>query len=186
MEMLTAALAVLCALLTLVLLIQRPSIWPVLLALVVAWGICMAAFRYQLRRWLSRWVRGDNFEKSKTKFSLEQLSQPTALLSGETVLWYNEQFRARLLGGQDMLTSRVQKVLPGLDLQQCRTQQGQLSGVFLPEQGHKAAQLGKTGIARRHDRMGGLPVGTCFAQGGQNFARQPLLEGQGLGFVATA
>ena len=40
MEMLTAALAVLCALLTLVLLIQRPSIWPVLLALVVAWGIC--------------------------------------------------------------------------------------------------------------------------------------------------
>ena len=34
MEMLTAALAVLCALLTLVLLIQRPSIWPVLLALV--------------------------------------------------------------------------------------------------------------------------------------------------------
>ena len=126
MEMLTAALAVLCALLTLVLLIQRPSIWPVLLALVVAWGICMAAFRYQLRRWLSRWVRGDNFEKSKTKFSLEQLSQPTALLSGETVLWYNEQFRARLLGGQDMLTSRVQKVLPGLDLQQCRTQQGQL------------------------------------------------------------
>ena len=126
MEMLTAALAVLCALLTLVLLIQRPSIWPVLLALVMAWGICMAAFRYQLRRWLSRWVRGDNFEKSKTKFSLEQLSQPTALLSGETVLWYNEQFRARLLGGQDMLTSRVQKVLPGLDLQQCRTQQGQL------------------------------------------------------------
>ena len=126
MEMLTAALAVLCALLTLVLLIQRPSIWPVLLALVVAWGICMAAFRYQLRRWLSRWVRGDNFEKSKTIFSLEQLSQPTALLSGETVLWYNEQFRARLLGGQDMLTSRVQKVLPGLDLQQCRTQQGQL------------------------------------------------------------
>ena len=126
MEMLTAALAVLCALLTLVLLIQRPSIWPVLLALVVAWGICMAAFRYQLRRWLSRWVRGDNFEKSKTKFSLEQLSQPTALLSGETVLWYNEQFRARLLGGQDMLTSRVQKVLPGLDLQQCRTPAGQL------------------------------------------------------------
>ena len=107
MEMLTAALTVLCALLTLVLLIQRPSIWPVLLALVVAWGICMAAFRYQLRRWLSRWVRGDNFEKSKTKFSLEQLSQPTALLSGETVLWYNEQFRARLLGGQDMLTSRA-------------------------------------------------------------------------------
>ena len=54
LEMLTASLAVLCSLLVLVLLIQRPTAWPVLLALVVAWGICMAAFRYQLRRWLAR------------------------------------------------------------------------------------------------------------------------------------
>ena len=47
------------------------------------------------------------------------------LLSGETVLWYNDQFRQRMLGGQDLLVSRVQKVIPGLDLQQARTQEGQ-------------------------------------------------------------
>ena len=35
LEMLTASLAVLCSLLVLVLLIQRPTAWPVLLALVV-------------------------------------------------------------------------------------------------------------------------------------------------------
>ena len=33
LEMLTAALAVLCALLVLVLLVQRPAIWPVLVVL---------------------------------------------------------------------------------------------------------------------------------------------------------
>ena len=124
--MLTVSLAVLCALLTLVLLFQRPGIWVVLLALVILWGVCMVMFRYKLRRWMAQWVCGGTFEKSKTRFSLEQLSQPAALLSGETVLWYNEQFRVRILGGVDVLTSRVQKVLPGLDLQQCRQQSGQL------------------------------------------------------------
>ncbi len=73
-----------------------------------------------------RWTSGTTFEKSKVQFSLEPLSQPAALLSGETVLWYNSQFRTRLLNGQDALVSRVQKVLPGLDLQQCRKQEGQL------------------------------------------------------------
>ncbi len=38
--MLTASLAVLCGLLVLVLLIQRPTAWPALLALVVAVGRC--------------------------------------------------------------------------------------------------------------------------------------------------
>ena len=126
LEMLTVSLAVLCALLTLVLLFQRPGIWVVLLALVILWGVCMVMFRYKLRRWMAQWVCGGTFEKSKTRFSLEQLSQPAALLSGETVLWYNEQFRVRILVGVDVLTSRVQKVLPGLDLQQCRQQSGQL------------------------------------------------------------
>ena len=124
--MLTAALAVLCALLVLVLLVQRPAIWPLLAVLVVLWGVVVVLFRCQLRKWVARWMCGGSFEGSKLKFSLEPLSQPAALLSGETVLWYNAQFRTRLLNGQDALVNRVQKVLPGLDLQQCRKQEGQL------------------------------------------------------------
>ena len=123
--MLTACLAILCVLLMLVLLVQRPAIWPVLVVLAAAWCIGMGLFRYRLRSQLARWVCGGDFTKSKTKFSLEPLSQPVVLLSGETVLWYNEQFRQRMLGGQDLLVSRVQKVIPGLDLQQARTQEGQ-------------------------------------------------------------
>ena len=124
--MLTASLAVLCGLLVLVLLIQRPTAWLALLALVVLWGVVVVLFRCQLRKWVARWMCGGSFEGSKLQFSLEPLSQPAALLSGETVLWYNAQFRTRLLNGQDALVSRVQKVLPGLDLQQCRKQEGQL------------------------------------------------------------
>ena len=124
--MLTASLAVLCGLLVLVLLVQRPMAWPALLALVVLWGVVVVLFRCQLRKWVARWMCGGSFESSKLQFSLEPLSQPAALLSGETVLWYNAQFRARLLNGQDVLVSRVQKVMPGLDLQQCRKQEGQL------------------------------------------------------------
>ena len=123
--MLTACLAILCVLLMLVLLVQRPAIWPVLVVLAAAWCIGMGLFRYRLRSQLARWVCGGDFTKSKTKFSLEPLSQPVVLLSGGTVLWYNDQFRQRMLGGQDLLVSRVQKVIPGLDLQQARTQEGQ-------------------------------------------------------------
>ena len=43
--MLTAALAVLCALLVLVLLVQRPAIWPVLVVLAVLWFALFGVFR---------------------------------------------------------------------------------------------------------------------------------------------
>lgn len=124
--MLTAALAVLCVLLLFLLLTVNLKIWYPLLLLLVVWGVFMVAFRYRLRRWINRWVRGTNFENSKAQFSLEPLSQPVALLSGETVLWYNAQFRKRLMADTDLLVSRAQKILPGLDLQQCRTQEGQI------------------------------------------------------------
>jgi len=70
-------------------------------------------------------VAGGSFENSRTQYSLESLSQPAALLSGETVLWYNSRFRTALLGGEDRLAGRAQKLLPGLDTAQARTPEGQ-------------------------------------------------------------
>ncbi|MFR2100383.1 MAG: hypothetical protein ACLS4C_09110 [Faecalibacterium sp.] len=127
LEMLIAALAVLCALLTLALLVQRPAGWPALAVLVVLWGIGICVFRYQLRRWTAKWVAGGSFENSRTQYSLESLSQPAALLSGETVLWYNSRFRTALLGGEDRLAGRAQKLLPGLDTAQARAPEGSSS-----------------------------------------------------------
>ena len=72
LEMLTASLAVLCGLLVLVLLIQRPTAWPALLALVVLWGVVVVLFRCQLRKWVARWMCGGSFESSKLQFSLSR------------------------------------------------------------------------------------------------------------------
>ena len=59
---------------------------PVMVVLAVLWFALFGVFRYRVRSWVARWVCGGSFEKSKTQFSLEPLSQPAALLSGETVL----------------------------------------------------------------------------------------------------
>ena len=125
LEMLTVSLAILCALLLLALLVQRPKGWPMLVVLAVLWGVAVAVFRYKLFGWVAHWVCGVNFKKSKVKFSLEPLPQPAAMLSGETVLWYNAAFRERILKGNDVLMSRAQKLLPGLDLQSTRKPEGQ-------------------------------------------------------------
>ena len=39
--------------------------------------------------------------------------------------WYNSRFRTALLGGEDRLSGRAQKLLPGLDTAQARTPEGQ-------------------------------------------------------------
>ena len=146
--MLTAALAVLCALLVLVLLVQRPAIWPVLVVLAVLWFALFGVFRYRVRSWVARWVCGGSFEKSKTQFSLEPLSQPAALLSGETVLWYNTEFRTRLMKGEALLVPRVQKVLPGLDLQGT---QGQRPAAQSGRRRVERSQLHRPRRGREHD-----------------------------------
>jgi len=46
LEMLIAALAVLCALLTLALLVQRPAGWPALAVLGGVWGVGIRGFRH--------------------------------------------------------------------------------------------------------------------------------------------
>ena len=49
LEMLTASLAVLCGLLVLVLLVQRPTAWPVLAALVVPSRSAMVRATFKMR-----------------------------------------------------------------------------------------------------------------------------------------
>ena len=104
--MLTAALAVLCALLVLVLLVQRPAIWPVLVVLAVLWFALFGVFRYRVRSWVARWVCGGSFEKSKTQFSLEPLSQPAAPRSTTRSLAEAEAKGRGALDLDDVLTRR--------------------------------------------------------------------------------
>ena len=134
LEMLTAGFALLSALLALLALALQPAVWPVLLALLAVCAALVAVSRYRVRRWAARWVTGTSFENSRTQYSLASLSQPAALLAGDTVVWYNIPFRDQVLGGADQLAGRVNKILPGLDLAQCGAAEGQVlacvSGVW--------------------------------------------------------
>ncbi len=151
LEIFTAGFALLSALLALVLLAAKPAVWPVLVVVLVFCVVLVILSRYRIRRWAARWVTGSSFENSKTQFSLASLSQPAALLSGDTVVWYNIPFRDRVLNGEDYLSGRVNKMLPGLELAQCGTPDGQVlacvSGVWrihastVPGDGEKVSIL---------------------------------------------
>ena len=134
LEMFTVGFALLAAVLLLLLLMVQPAVWPVLLVVIVLCAVLIVVSRYRVRRWAARWVTGTSFENSKTQYSLASLSQPAALLSGDTVVWYNIPFRDDVLNGGDQLVGRVNKILPGLELAQCGTPDGQVlacaSGVW--------------------------------------------------------
>ena len=134
LEMFTVGFALLAALLMMLLLLVQPAVWPVLVIIVLLCAVLIVAARYRVRRWAARWVTGTSFENSKTQYSLASLSQPVALLSGDTVVWYNIPFRDRVLSGTDQLAGRVNKVLPGLELPHCIAPEGQVlacaSGVW--------------------------------------------------------
>jgi c-di-AMP phosphodiesterase-like protein len=124
--MLTAVLGALCVLLTILLIVQRPAWAPALAIGLLLYAFVLWLFRTQLRRWIARWVTSGTLKNAKTKLSLEELSQPALLLSGDTVLWYNRLFSDRLLSGREIALEKMNRVLPGLDLRACATEEGQL------------------------------------------------------------
>ena len=136
LETYTAALACLCLILTILLGVQQPKLlWlliPILCILALAFWL---SGRY-LRQAIARNVQCSVFDNSPVQASLAQLPLPVILLRGKTVVWYNEPFRQCVLGGQDVLLSPVNKILPGLELHQCATSAGQVL-----EQGGKRYNL---------------------------------------------
>ena len=124
LELLCAALAALCCVLTAVVAALYP---PALLVLVPALALIAVAIvlgGWHLRRAICRAVNCTRFEGSELQLSLASLGLPAALLSGKTLVWYNEAFRARLLAGEDAFLQPVSRALPGLDLRQCAEEKG--------------------------------------------------------------
>lgn len=126
LELFTAALLALCAALAVTVAVLQPkTLWVILLILA---GVLTAllAFGRQVRTLIAQWLHASSYDESKLKITLEKLATPALLLSGKTVLWYNEPFRAGLLGGEECLLGSVGKVLPGLDLRISARADGQL------------------------------------------------------------
>ena len=126
LEMLTVILLVLCLVLAVTVAVLMPkALWVILL--ILAGVLCaVLGFGRQIRVLISQWLHTGSYDESKMKLSLENLATPTVLLSGKTVLWYNEPFRGWLMGGEECLLGSVSKVLPGLDLNISARADGQL------------------------------------------------------------
>ncbi len=85
LEMLTACLAILCVLLMLVLLVQRPAIWPVLVVLAAGGAVHRHGQPCSATASAASWHAGSvaaTLQNRKQKFSLEPLSQPVASFRG--------------------------------------------------------------------------------------------------------
>ena len=126
LEIYTAGLAVLSVLLTVLLAVVEPRILWLLIPLlaIVAAGLFLSARK--LRRRIAGYIQCERFENSQAQMQLEKTPMPVALLSGKTMVWYNELFRHVLLEDEEALLTPINKILPGLELHQCATAAGQV------------------------------------------------------------
>ncbi len=98
------------------------------LATIIMWALFVLAvvlLGNSVRQLIARWIGGVFFEQSNLSFSLAKLSTPVVMLSGKTVLWYNEAFLRDILEGGDAPLAGIAKVLPGFDATTCSSEKGQ-------------------------------------------------------------
>ena len=58
------------------------------------------------------------------QLSFEKLNIPVAIISKDTIVWYNDSFREKLLGGNDSYLIQAEKVLPGFDVEKSCSETG--------------------------------------------------------------
>ena len=96
---------------------------PLVLAVI---ALCVLLF---LRRRLRAYVAGElcstEFDNSRIQYSLAGLPIPTMLVSNGRILWYNDAFHEKVLGGADVVTRAVERVFPELELAVCSRPHGQ-------------------------------------------------------------
>ena len=127
LEVLVVGLILLCMVLLAWVGVTTPTPWllvplGVWLTLCALFLLCGRAMRGMLERWLT----GPVTEESDLKCSLGHLSSPAAMLSGKTVLWYNQAFRQQLNCGEGRMLCPAAKILPGLNLKESGSPEGQL------------------------------------------------------------
>ena len=125
LELVCAALLALCCVLSAVLAVLEPASLLVLVPALVLIAVALILGGRHIRRTVCRAVSCTKFAGSELQLSLDSLHLPAALLSGKTMVWYNDAFRQRLLAGEDAFLQPVSRALPGLDLRQCAEEKGQ-------------------------------------------------------------
>ena len=96
---------------------------PLVLAVI---ALCVLLFlRRRLRAYVAGQLCSTEFDNSRIQYSLAGLPIPTMLVSNGRILWYNDAFQEKVLGGADVVTRAVERVFPELELAVCSRPHGQ-------------------------------------------------------------
>lgn len=100
--------------------------WLIPPLVLVAIAVCVLLFlRRRLRAYVAGQLCSTDFDNSRIQYSLAGLPIPTMLVSNGRILWYNDAFHEKVLGGADVVTRAVERVFPELELAVCSRPHGQ-------------------------------------------------------------
>lgn len=114
-----------CFVLATLLCLMQP--WYLLIAAVIILigGAAIVLRMRAIRKLMARILHGKGYTNGDSRYSLAQLKIPVLVLSGDTVLWYNDAFVQDVLAGEDLCFAPVGKLLPGFDKLQIDERTGQ-------------------------------------------------------------
>ena len=100
--------------------------WLIPPLVLVAIAVCvLLLLRRRLRAYVAGQLCSTDFDNSRIQYSLAGLPIPTMLVSNGRILWYNDAFHEKVLGGADVVTRAVERVFPELELAVCSRPHGQ-------------------------------------------------------------
>lgn len=68
---------------------------------------------------------GSGKNSNLQQLNFENLKLPVAIVSKDTIVWYNDSFKEDILGGIDSYLSQVEKILPDFEIEQSCDKKGQ-------------------------------------------------------------
>lgn len=83
--------------------------------------ICNAA---TARKLVKSVFYGSGKHSNMQQLSFENLAIPVAVISKDTIVWYNDSFKNRFMNGNDSYLTQLEKVLPDFDVDKSCSEQG--------------------------------------------------------------
>lgn len=114
-----------CIGLALLLAMVSPTMLLVALIVIGAVGVVLGLNIRKMRKMLARLLHGAGYADSMTQMSLAKLSMPVLILSGKSIVWYNDAFLNQVVGGAECYLQSVYRVLPGFDTEKASLPGGQ-------------------------------------------------------------
>ncbi|MBQ9844515.1 MAG: DHH family phosphoesterase [Oscillospiraceae bacterium] len=76
------------------------------------------------RKFVKSIFYGSGKHSNLQQLSFEKLNVPVAIINKDTIVWYNDSFRHKLLGGNDSYLIQLEKVLPDFDVEKSCEKEG--------------------------------------------------------------